>query len=62
MKLGRSFQNVCNIYSILQVMLCTGFVCFLVGGLMFGIAFFLFFCGTYVGHWVCLFLGWVTYV
>ena len=19
-------------------------------------------CGTYVGHWVCLFVGWVTYV
>ena len=20
------------------------------------------FCGTYVGHWFCLFVGWVTYV
>ena len=29
---------------------------------MFGIAFVCFFCGTYVGHWVCLFVGWVTYV
>ena len=19
-------------------------------------------CGTYVGHWVCLFVGWETYV
>ena len=19
-------------------------------------------CGNYVGHWVCLFVGWVTYV
>ena len=29
---------------------------------MFGIAFVWFFCGTYVGHWVCPFVGWVTYV
>ena len=43
------------------LMLCIGFVCFLVGAPMFGIA-FVCFCETYVGHWVCLFLGWGTYV
>ena len=69
-------------------MLGIGFVCFFVGGLMFGIAFVSYLwelrwalglsvcwlvdlclalhlsviCGTYVGHWVCLFVGWVTYV
>ena len=36
-------------------MLCIGFVCFLVGALIFGIE-FVCFCGTYVGHWVCLFV------
>ena len=91
-------------------MLGIGFVCLLVGGLLFGIGFVRYFwelcwslglsvclffvgimlgigfvclfvclfvcwlgdlclalrlsviCGNYVGHWVCLFVGWVTYV
>ena len=60
MKLGCSFQNICNIYSIKQIMLGTGFVCFLFGGLMFGIVFVSYF-------WeLCLALGlsvgWVSYV
>ena len=49
------------------------FICFFVG-LMGGIGFVCWLgdlclalhlsviCGTYVGHWVCLFVGWVTYV
>ena len=53
-------------------MLGIAFVCFFVGGLMFGIAFFCYlwdlcwalglsvcFCGNYVGHWVCLFVCWL---
>ena len=57
-----------------ELMFGIGLVCFFVGELMFGTAFVCFlwdlcwalglsvFCGTYVGHWVCLFLCWRTYV
>ena len=53
-------------------------VCLLFVGIMLGIRFVCLFvcwlgdlclalrlsviCGNYVGHWVCLFVGWVTYV
>ena len=40
-------------------MFVIGFVCFFVG-IMLGIGFVIL--GNYVGHWVCLFVGWVTYV
>ena len=43
------------------LMLDIGFVSLLVGCLMFGIALSVI-CVTYVGHWVCLFVGWGTYV
>ena len=42
------------------LMLDTGFVCWL-GDLCWALDLSVF-CGTYVGHWVCLFVGWVTYV
>ena len=46
------------------IMLGIGFVCLFVcwlGDLCLALRLSVM-CGNYVGHWVCLFVGWVTYV